>query len=105
MAQQSIVALGSVQKHLGIRGAVSEIGVHHGRLFILLHLLTEASEASVAWDLFESQNDKADGSGRGNKGNHSLRSSARRPFRSNVGLCIRQPNLGAAALYRYRHVL
>src|SRR5215470_12707992 len=67
IAIRSTVALGSLQKQLGIRGAASEIGVHHGRLFILLHLLTESPEASVAWDLFESQNENADGSGRGDK--------------------------------------
>jgi hypothetical protein len=67
LALRSTVAVGSLQKRLRIRGAVSEIGVHHGRLFILLHLLTEAPEASVAWDLFEFQNENADDSGRGDK--------------------------------------
>jgi len=67
MAIRSTVTLGNLQKRLGIRGAVSEIGVHHGRLFILLHLLTEPPEISVAWDLFEFQNENADGSGHGDK--------------------------------------
>jgi len=67
IAIRSTVAVGSLQKRLSIHGAVSEIGVHHGRLFILLHLLTEAPEASVAWDLFEFQNENSDGSGRGDR--------------------------------------
>jgi hypothetical protein len=66
-ALKSIVELSNVQKRMGITGAVSEIGVHHGRLFILLHLLTQAPEISVAWDLFESQHQNVDDSGRGDR--------------------------------------
>ncbi len=67
IAIKSTAELGALQKRLGVRGAVSEIGVHHGRLFILLHLLTDAPEKSVAWDLFESQYENADGSGHGDR--------------------------------------
>jgi hypothetical protein len=49
IAIKSTAELGALQKRLGVSGAVSEIGVHHGRLFILLHLLTDAPEKSVAW--------------------------------------------------------
>lgn len=67
IAVRSTAELGAAQAKLGVRGAVSEIGVHHGRFFILLHLLTKAPEISVAWDLFEWQHENADGSGRGDR--------------------------------------
>jgi hypothetical protein len=50
-----------------MNGPVCEIGVHHGRSFILLHLLTTDAERSIAWDLFENQEQNIDRSGRGNK--------------------------------------
>lgn len=62
-----IVQLASIQKKVGTSGAVCEIGVHHGRLFILLHLLSDSSEKSVAWDLFERQDENIDKSGYGNR--------------------------------------
>jgi hypothetical protein len=62
-----IVELSALQKQLGVKGPVCEIGVHHGKLFILLHLLTEGMEISVAWDLFERQEENIDSSGRGDK--------------------------------------
>jgi hypothetical protein len=62
-----IVELANLQKQMGIRGPVCEIGVHHGRLFILLHLLTEGHEKSVAYDLFERQDENMDKSGHGDK--------------------------------------
>jgi len=60
-----IVRLAGIQKRLKIHGPVSEIGIHHGRLFILLHLLTESPELSVAFDLFRRQEENVDGSGNG----------------------------------------
>jgi len=62
-----ICKLSNLQKQMEIRGPVCEIGVHHGRLFILLHLLTESDEKSVAYDLFERQNENIDKSGYGDK--------------------------------------
>lgn len=62
-----IVQLASMQKTISPSGAVCEIGVHHGRLFILLHLLSDSSEKSVAWDLFERQVENIDKSGYGNR--------------------------------------
>jgi SAM-dependent methyltransferase len=55
-----------VQKQLGIDGAVGEIGVHHGRLFILLMLLRRAGEKAVAMDVFDLQEFNTDFSGLGN---------------------------------------
>ncbi|HEY7167235.1 MAG TPA: class I SAM-dependent methyltransferase [Candidatus Binatia bacterium] len=67
IAVRSTAELGRIQKKLGINGPISEIGVHHGRFFILLHLLTEPPEISAAWDLFEWQHENEDGSGRGDR--------------------------------------
>jgi hypothetical protein len=61
-AALAIVALARSQK---ISGGACEIGVHHGRLFTLLHLLTEGP--SVAIDLFDAQEDNLDHSGCGSK--------------------------------------
>ncbi|WP_246742936.1 class I SAM-dependent methyltransferase [Rhodomicrobium vannielii] len=46
-------------------GPCAEIGVHHGRLFILLHLASE--DLSVAIDVFGNQHLNTDRSGRGDK--------------------------------------
>lgn len=54
-----------VQTCAGIRGAACEIGVHHGRLFILLALATRADELAVAYDLFDHQDENVDRSGHG----------------------------------------
>ncbi len=56
----AIVKLARAQK---IEGGCAEIGVHHGRLFVLLQLLTVGP--SVAVDLFDSQEENTDGSGCG----------------------------------------
>src|SRR5687768_16001401 len=55
------------QVSMGISGGVAEIGVHHGRFFILLHLLREPGERSAAYDLFEMQTENIDQSGHGDK--------------------------------------
>jgi len=60
-----IAELGEYQETQGIRGAVGEIGVHHGKLFILLDLLKRDDEASFAVDLFEDQGSNVDRSGSG----------------------------------------
>jgi hypothetical protein len=60
-----IVRLAGIQRRLNVHGPVSEIGIHHGRLFILLHLLTDPPELSVAFDLFRRQAENVDGSGNG----------------------------------------
>jgi hypothetical protein len=64
-AADALCELAGVQSRLGIRGPVCEIGVHHGRLFILLHLLAEPNERAVAIDLFDRQAENVDHSGEG----------------------------------------
>jgi hypothetical protein len=63
-----IAAISGLQSHAGLRGAVGEIGVHHGKLFVLLRLAADHSEPSFAIDLFEDQALNIDRSGRGDKG-------------------------------------
>lgn len=60
-----IFALGEVQDEQGTKGSVCEIGVHHGKLFILMLGVTDASERALAIDLFENQSLNVDRSGRG----------------------------------------
>lgn len=64
-AVQTIVALAKRQRSLGVVGGVAEIGVHHGKLFILLYLLGQPTEKAVAIDLFEDQHLNVDNSGSG----------------------------------------
>jgi hypothetical protein len=64
-AALTIAALHDCQRSLGIRGGIAEIGVHHGKLFILLYLLTRAPEKVVAIDLFGDQHLNVDLSGSG----------------------------------------
>jgi len=61
-----IDALNSAQRAKQISGAVAEIGVHHGKLFIGLSLLQRGGEKSVAIDIFGDQELNIDGSGHGN---------------------------------------
>jgi hypothetical protein len=56
-----------VQRSAGVTGGVAEIGIHHGRLFILLALLRREGEPAVAIDLFEDQHLNVDSSGSGNR--------------------------------------
>jgi len=65
IALKAIVELSEIQCQENIKGPVCEIGVHHGRLFILLHLLTKEPELSVAWDIFEHQDQNPHQSGQG----------------------------------------
>ena len=48
-----IAALLAWQEKIGMFGHLCEIGVHHGRLFLLLALSRQANERSLAIDLFE----------------------------------------------------
>ena len=63
-----ILQIGDYQKRTSISGSVGEIGVHHGKLFILLNLLTEDNEHSFAVDLFDNQQENIDRSGLGDLG-------------------------------------
>ena len=58
--------LNSAQRAKQVSGAVAEIGVHHGKLFIGLSLLQRGGEKSVAIDIFGDQELNVDGSGHGN---------------------------------------
>ncbi len=49
------------------RGAIVEIGVHHGRLFIAMALVRHAGEQAVAYDVFEDQWLNVDNSGLGSQ--------------------------------------
>lgn len=60
-----IASLGSIQCANDVAGATGEIGVHQGRLFILLDLLKRDAEHSVALDVFEYQRLNLDNSGCG----------------------------------------
>lgn len=55
------------QRAHGVRGGVAEIGIHHGRLFLMLNSLCEADEQSFAIDLFEDQALNIDHSGQGSR--------------------------------------
>jgi hypothetical protein len=70
----TICTLSQRQRELDVAGSVAEIGVHHGKLFILLYLLSHAPEKAVAIDVFEDQHLNVDSSGRGDL----------RAFRSNI---------------------
>lgn len=60
-----LAVLDAEQGASDVGGAVAEIGVHHGRLFIGLDLLKRTGESSVAIDLFDDQSLNIDDSGKG----------------------------------------
>jgi hypothetical protein len=64
-ASDAIVLLANQQRALNLGGSVGEIGIHHGKLFILLYLLTQEGETAVAIDLFSQQELNIDNSGAG----------------------------------------
>ena len=64
-AARIVVALNERQRSFGVTGGIAEIGVHHGKLFILLYLLSREPEKAVAIDLFEDQHLNIDQSGNG----------------------------------------
>lgn len=64
-AIRAVVRLSNEQRKAQISGGVAEIGVHHGRLFILLYLLGTPGEPAVAIDLFSNQDLNSDHSGEG----------------------------------------
>jgi hypothetical protein len=61
------IAIAERQVNRGIKAAVGEIGVHHGRYFIPLALLRQTGERAVAIDVFEDQHLNVDYSGSGNR--------------------------------------
>jgi hypothetical protein len=60
-------ALADAQTEAGVSGGVGEIGVHHGKLFILLYLALHAGERAFCIDVFDEQELNPDGSGRGDE--------------------------------------
>jgi predicted O-methyltransferase YrrM len=56
------------QIEAGQGGGVAEIGVHHGRSFLLLANGLTPGESAVALDVFEQQEQNADHSGKGDRG-------------------------------------
>lgn len=62
-----IAEISHIQLEAGRRGGVGEIGVHMGRLFILLKLLAASGERAVAIDVFQDQHLNVDHSGHGDE--------------------------------------
>jgi hypothetical protein len=69
-----IAEIARIQTAHRFEGSVAEIGVHMGRLFILLRLLAAPHERALAVDVFQDQQLNIDGSGAGDE----------RQFRANV---------------------
>ncbi len=67
MDAQLIAGLGVVQTAADITGGVGEIGIHHGRLFILLYLMIHEGERAFCIDVFDDQTQNVDRSGSGNE--------------------------------------
>lgn len=62
-----IATISSLQHQARYSGAVGEIGVHHGKLLILLRLAADRDERVFAIDVFEDQSLNVDGSGHGDR--------------------------------------
>jgi hypothetical protein len=62
-----IAALSDAQARMGERGAIGEIGIHHGKLFILMALSKQGNESAFGIDVFDNQHLNADQSGKGDK--------------------------------------
>ena len=60
-------AVGAFQQKKGLRGSVGEIGIHHGRLFLVLALGMMEGERAFAIDVFDDQGLNLDRSGRGDE--------------------------------------
>ncbi len=66
-AVEIICSVAEIQQQWGLDGDVAEIGIHHGKLFILLCLLAGADKKGHAYDLFDQQAGNTDRSGRGDR--------------------------------------
>jgi len=53
LALLEVACVAQLQRRFAIRGPVCEIGTHHGRMLILMQLLTEPDELAVGIDLHE----------------------------------------------------
>jgi len=58
----------SYQKAKGVSGSIAEIGLHHGKLFVLLCTFLQNNEKAYGIDIFDSQVLNLDSSGSGNQG-------------------------------------
>ncbi|NNE82100.1 MAG: class I SAM-dependent methyltransferase [Silicimonas sp.] len=85
-----IAALLRWQNANGVSGCLGEIGVHHGKLLILLQLAASADDAVFGVDLFEDQSENIDRSGRGDR--QMLESNADRYGVGAAGLNLLQRN-------------
>jgi len=81
-----IQTLSEIQLLEGITGALGEIGVHHGKLFIVLLLTASRTEAVFAIDLFERQDLNLDRSGCGNR--HKFLENLQRWARTNENVAL-----------------
>jgi hypothetical protein len=88
-AISAVVAFAGWQEQHGIHGDVAEIGVHHGKFFILLANLRLTGERAFAVDVFDDQHLNPDKSGRGDL--HTLRDNITK-FGDNSGVNIIQKN-------------
>jgi hypothetical protein len=66
-ALSMLLYLSKLQGLAQVTGAVAEIGVHHGKLFVMLCLLRNEGESAVGIDIFEDQHLNVDQSGRGSR--------------------------------------
>ncbi len=64
---RAIAVLSDIQIETGVHGAVGEIGVHHGKLFIVLYLTRSKDERAFAVDVVGQQELNTDRSGRGDE--------------------------------------
>ena len=67
MTAVMIAEIAAVQARDGLRGDVCEIGVHHGKLFLLLASAARGDETAVAVDVFGDQHKNVDRSGLGDR--------------------------------------
>lgn len=59
--------IGDLQRRAGYAGAVGEIGVHHGKFFMVLRLAAGPGDRAFVVDIFEDQALNVDGSGLGDR--------------------------------------
>lgn len=67
LSARIVIATSELQVGLGVTGSVAEIGVHQGRLFILLDLLRRSGDRALAIDVFDKEELNIDRSGKGDR--------------------------------------